>query len=218
MNTVGNRNQRKHTFKWIKSILHDDYLLVTQQPWLVFDAIDFLNSLDLSGKHIFEYGSGYSTLYWLKRGAHVISIEHDLTWYNNISSVLGNNKRLDYRLVCPDNESNTIDLEIDPSDPDEYVSFDSKNRNYKKYVCQIDDFQDGFFDLINIDGRARPSCIKHAVKKVKIKGLIIVDNADRDYYFMGTRSYFTSFERMIFEGVGPYNSKWWRTDIFCRVK
>ncbi|MES1224680.1 MAG: hypothetical protein ABUT20_54815, partial [Bacteroidota bacterium] len=36
--------------------------------------------------------------------------------------------------------------------------------------------------LILIDGRARTSCIKHAVGKLKPSGFLILDNAERKYY------------------------------------
>lgn len=33
-------------------------------PWLSYPAIHFLDTLDLAGVHVFEFGSGTSTLYW----------------------------------------------------------------------------------------------------------------------------------------------------------
>lgn len=41
--------------------------LVSPLPWLSYPAIHFLNSLDLTGARIFEFGSGSSTRYWQGR-------------------------------------------------------------------------------------------------------------------------------------------------------
>jgi len=50
-------------------------------PWFTYPAIEYLNRFDLAGKRIFEYGSGNSTKYWLRRGAKLWSVESDETWY-----------------------------------------------------------------------------------------------------------------------------------------
>lgn len=54
---------------WLRSILKSR---IERQdgrslPWLSYPAIHFLDSLDLSGAHVFEFGSGNSTLYWRDR-------------------------------------------------------------------------------------------------------------------------------------------------------
>lgn len=33
-------------------------------PWYTVGMLEYLNSLDLKGKRVFEYGVGYSTLWW----------------------------------------------------------------------------------------------------------------------------------------------------------
>jgi hypothetical protein len=60
-------------------------------PWYTYPAIDFLNQLDLSEKIVFEFGSGFSTLYWSKKAAKVVSLEHDVLWFNKISHNLPQN-------------------------------------------------------------------------------------------------------------------------------
>jgi hypothetical protein len=60
-------------------------------PWYAYPAIDFLNQLDLSEKTVFEFGSGFSTLYWSKKAVKVVSLEHDVLWFNKISENLPHN-------------------------------------------------------------------------------------------------------------------------------
>lgn len=55
-------------------------------PWLTYPAIDFLSRLDYSNKDIFEYGSGFSTLYWAARAHSIVSVESDRQWYERMRS------------------------------------------------------------------------------------------------------------------------------------
>ena len=106
----------------------------------------------------------------------------------------------------------------DIADPNLYLSDDVtfSECNFRKYVCQIDLFPDNIFDIVLVDGRARPSCIKHASKKVKIGGLIVLDNSDREYYLRMTANLLQDFDRRIFQGVAPGVTWFTETSIFIR--
>ncbi len=43
-------------------------------PWLTYPCIDFLRSLDLRDKSVFEWGCGHSTLFFAERANRVVSI------------------------------------------------------------------------------------------------------------------------------------------------
>jgi len=172
-----NSTQRKHFFRWLES-LKMDYFLNKKQPWLVFDAIDFLNSLPLENKRVFEYGSGGSTLYWLSRNMLSVSVEHDPGWFELVRVHLEISMEMDYRLVQPQKSVAKVSLDI--ADPLLYLSGDTRFQgyNFKNYASQIDTFPDEYFDVVLVDGRARPACIMHSAPKVKVNGLLILDNAD----------------------------------------
>jgi Methyltransferase domain len=53
-------------------------------PWMTYPFIEYVNGLDLSKKHLFEYGSGNSTLYWATRCTRVVSVEHNPEWYKKV--------------------------------------------------------------------------------------------------------------------------------------
>jgi hypothetical protein len=53
-------------------------------PWFTYPAIEYLNQLDFTGKRIFEFGSGNSTLYWASRAKHVVAVEEDKVWYERL--------------------------------------------------------------------------------------------------------------------------------------
>jgi len=198
--------------------LRENYLLNHRTPWLVFDAIDFMKSVSLEGKRVFEYGSGGSTLFWLKRGAECVSVEHDEQWYGVMRDYLKDATRIDYRLVRP--EAALDPGSADPADPGSYVSDDRafSGQSFKDYVCQIDEFPDLSFDVVLIDGRARPSCIKHSVPKVKVGGAIILDNAERTYYLAKAKDRLANFERREFFGAGPISQFFTRTEIYERLR
>ncbi len=209
--------QRKHFFRWIKSS-QPDYLLDHPSPWLTFDAIEFLKPRLREGMRVFEYSSGGSTLFWLRYGALCVSIEHNPNWYKLMHHRLNGIEKVDYRLVLPEPAEDKQARDI--ADPNLYLSEDglSLGYNFRDYVCQIDPFPDSYFDIVSIDGRARPSCIMHSATKVKMGGMLILDNAERKYYFAKTNDYLGNYEKKEFLGVGPVCGNMWKTDIYLRIR
>jgi SAM-dependent methyltransferase len=207
--------QRKHLFRWLRS-RNPTYVLDVGIPWLTFDAVDELVKRLRPNPVVFEFGSGGSTLFWLKQGAHCTSVEHDPEWFALVRQRIGNNDRLDYRLIPPDIAP--VSAGSDPADPLAYRSADAAfaNRTFKNYVRQIDEFPDQHFDVVLIDGRARPSCLMHSNPKVKPGGLLILDNTERDYYTVKAGAALENFFRSEFFGVGPTTRIMWRTDIYQR--
>jgi hypothetical protein len=169
---------------------------------------------------VFEYGSGGSTLFWLEKGVNCVSIEHDPGWYVQIKNLTQNYKALDYRLVEaePIAESTYGIVNPDYSNPDHYISaeYELHKVHYKNYVCQIDSFNDNYFDIVLIDGRARPACIKHSFDKVKSGGMLILDNADREYYTKKTTTFLKNFECCSFFGVGPKSEVFGVTAVYFK--
>jgi hypothetical protein len=48
------------------------------------------------------------------------------------------------------------------------------------YVDKIHEFPAGYFDLISVDGSRRLECCQAALKQLKIGGLLVLDNTDKD--------------------------------------
>ncbi len=211
-------NEIRYIPRWLAS-LTDNYLLNKQSPWITFSCLKFLDTLDLQGKKVFEYGSGGSTLYWLKKGASCVSIEHDKKWYDKMKSSCNAVAHIDYRLVEPQKIADK-EMPFDPANPDQCRSNGSKYKDYSfsQYVHQIDEFPDEYFDLVMIDGRARSSCIKRSFNKVCRGGFIIVDNAERNYYLKETIHYLKNFSRQEFPGLVPITAYVSKTDLFTRLE
>ncbi|MBV8161894.1 MAG: class I SAM-dependent methyltransferase, partial [Acidimicrobiia bacterium] len=118
-------------------------------PWYTFPALAYLASLDFSGKEVFEFGSGNSTLYWQRRAARVTAVEHDEEWH---------------ALVAP---------RLDPARATVRLA-----RAEDEYVAAVDDGRDRGWDVIVVDGLHRTACARRAVKRLAPGGLLILDNAD----------------------------------------
>jgi hypothetical protein len=213
---LGMPGQRRHLFRWLRSA-GPSYLLEEPSPWMTFDAIQVLDDHLRPGMRVFEYGSGGSTLFWAKKEATVVSVEHDPLWFGSVHDRLKSSSAVDYRLVEP--EPGVLASDGAPGDPLAYASDDERFRgsNFKRYVSQIDQFPEASFDLVSIDGRARPSCIMHAAPKVKPGGILVLDNAERPYYLERTRRFIAVFEERVYPGVLPSTRHVSQTNIYRRL-
>jgi len=189
-------------------------------PWITFSATKFLEHTLTKEMVVYEFGSGGSTLFLAKRVKQVYSVEHDKTWFLTVSDAIKNKGYSNWsgRVLEPAYEGEY--LEKSPSDPDAYVSGspDFKGYSFKNYVESIDDFSDGYFDLVLIDGRARPSCFKHAVSKVRVGGYIMWDNTERLYYLEDIQNLQRGLLRVDLPGPGPYVAFFTQTSIWARYK
>jgi hypothetical protein len=192
-------------------------------PWLNFAAIDFINDFLENKKNlnVCEYGSGGSTLFFLRKGYKVVSIEHCKEWHVKSNSEINKNHffSANWKSFLVEPEYDGIkQTKSEYSNPLCYKSADFNNYNFQKYVSTIDQFPDAVFDIILIDGRARPSCIAHASKKVKMGGIIIIDNTERDYYLSESTKKILEEYRIIFDAFAPIIGvkTYTRTSIFQR--
>lgn len=54
-------------------------------PWYTYACRNFLAERIMPEFHVFEFGSGHSTLWWAKRAASVTSVEHNKAFVDEIS-------------------------------------------------------------------------------------------------------------------------------------
>jgi len=154
------------------------------RPWMCFPAVEQLDRLLNAGSRVFEYGSGTSTIYFAKRAREVVSIEHEQSWHQRLLAELDRRRltNVRYELVEP-----AVDPGFDRSstaDPSAYVSDDERyaGKTFRSYAQAIDSYPNEYFDLVVVDGRARPSCILHARDKVRLGGVLLLDQSERRYY------------------------------------
>jgi hypothetical protein len=210
----------KYYKRWATYLQPQRNSIADHLPWINFPAIDFLEKHLNSSDKVFEYGGGGSTLFFLDRVKEVVTVEHNPEWFQILQKtvIVENNKKWDGNLLVAEPTSNYQSLKS--SNPDDYYSADPNysKMSFFKYASYIDKFPDGYFDVVLVDGRARPSCIKHAVNKIKKDGILVLDNAERNYYMQETGPYMRNF-KMIMDRFSPlpYLKHFTQTNIWQKI-
>lgn len=210
-------------FKWLKYSKPNRSSLIDKKPWIIFEAFDFiLSKLLKKNFKVFEFGSGGSTLFFAEKVTELISVEHNKEWYSEVQKIitLNNYNHVKLNLIQPEK----LELEIvnpDYSSHHQFLSSDNLFLNkysFYNYANYINNYKDEYFDMVFVDGRARPSCIFYSLPKIKIGGYLILDNSDRKYYTQKLQKELLSFE-VIFEkfGPGPYGEEFWATTVYKKM-
>jgi hypothetical protein len=193
---------------WRSSLKNKRSPLNDELPWMTYRAIDWLNNHLKKGMNVFEWGSGGSTAFFARRAKHVYTVEHDLLWYQE---VIGTLEKKAY-----DNVSITLVESVQCENiKNWYTTSDPKykNHSFEQYIRVIDTYPDGTFDIVIVDGRARPGCMKHAIPKIKVGGYLLLDNSERMEYQMGW-DLVQQWKNIKIWGPGPYNNYPWETRIW----
>lgn len=157
-------------------------------PWMNYNVISFLKGRLNKDLSLFEFGSGYSTIFYSNLVSNVVSIEYDKKWMDILQERLSSNVKLVY-----------------------------KAEDYDGEYCRSILSEDSKFDVVVVDGRDRVRCAKQAVNALTDRGVIIFDDSQREYYEEGL-VYLSEqgFRRLDFEGVKPNNYGFDRTSIFYK--
>lgn len=169
--------------RWKKFLSNHNDSLNNELPWITFPVIDFLNGWLKKEHRVIEYGGGSSSIYFARRAGEVVTVEHHSGWFANISKVISEKGINNWRgMLCPSEDGTPYGTDI--ANPSHYVSGDAESagKNYRAYAMAIEQFPDAYFDVVLVDGRVRPSCMYHAIPKIRKGGLLILDNSDRPYY------------------------------------
>jgi hypothetical protein len=204
--------QLRYFFRWYQALRPGADTVAAGVPWVTFGSIDELSRLVRPGFRIFEYGSGGSTVFFSRRAGQVYSVEHDPEWFAKVGSFLKReNLSCTTWLKEPSpNRSSPNSTEISHSFASTAKEF--AGLSFEDYAKSIDIFADEYFDLILLDGRARPGCYAVSLRKLKPGGTIVLDNAEREEYFVIERDAMEKgFHVKEFFGPGPYNEYFWRT-------
>jgi hypothetical protein len=205
--------------QWINS--QGGSSMESRLPWLSFRAIELLESRIKPEHHVFEFGGGGSTLFFLDRVASVVTAEHDTVWFDKLKSSIDPTLGKRWTALANPPEAGDLVKHPDPSLPEHYHSSDSNYRgmNFRNYASSIDAFPAERFDWILVDGRARPSCLLHAVSKLKRGGYLILDNFERATYHPAAREISKMSFRLVLDRQGPcpFTPDFTRTAIWQKV-
>ena len=177
-------------------------------PWITHISKMFLDAYIKPDMNVFEWGMGGSTLYFIEKGCSVVSVEHSQEWYDKVMSAVGDYAKCKLMHIPPEHGA----IRCDKADPDAYYSECVGNFKFVNYASAID--LQGLFDIVLIDGRARPSCILHAVDNIVPGGLLILDNTERPYYLEKIGHVLEKHDRAVFRGHGPHIEWVWETTVW----
>jgi predicted O-methyltransferase YrrM len=123
--------------------------------WMSIDERNLVSKYLGYNKTMLEWGAGGSTLFFSKFVKKYISIEHDEGWYNEVKAKIGDNVELHHVL---NNEPRTI-----PTDP----------KQFEDYINYVDTLNQKY-DIVLVDGRARPECAKKVIPYLKENAIVIM--------------------------------------------
>jgi Methyltransferase domain len=187
--------------------------MTDESPWMTFPAIAFLEKTLRPGMRVFEWGSGGSTLFFAQRAKELIAIENDAAWAEKVRAAC---PRATIEHIPQDDTPSATDF--DPTDPAAFFSNSALHRGatFRRYAERIAAFPDAHFDLVVVDGRARPSCIAQAMPKLKPGGWLLLDNAERPWYARA-RALLDAWPMRDFTGPGPYVASFWQTVVWQKM-
>lgn len=209
---------------WFSGIPVDDS---GYKPWFTYPAVEFLEDIITRDTKVFEYGSGYGTLYLKRTVNEYASVEHDQSWEKQLREV---EPQLNVCVVAENEKvipwaQDTINEFFDEVAWDLPFSSDRKhdlmhgllNREFAGYASEIAIKEKGYFDIIVVDGMARSLCGYLASKYIADKGIIILDNSDR-WHYNHLQKYLieSGFGRIDFWGLGPGRQDSWCTSFFSK--
>lgn len=157
-------------------------------PWMTYSAIHFLAARLTPELSVFEFGSGYSTLFFAQRTKSIVSVEYDQEWYDKLSTQIPANAELLFQ-----------DKDIDGD------------------YCRTINGQHQKFDIIIVDGRDRVNCIKQALTAISDSGILVLDDSGREKYQLGIQTLLNDGFRCIdFTGLLPTGYRNYQTSVYYR--
>jgi hypothetical protein len=216
----------RHFGKWQQKKSESCHPVDDRIPWMTFEAIRFLDNFVTADSHVFEWGMGGSTLFFLDRTPKVVSVDHDPVWFERLQSMLVSHDHWTGYQRSPVHQPTSGSIEAtphtDPKDCNRYGSSnpDFQHHSFEDYVRVIDRYDSLSFNVIVVDGRARPACVKHAIPKLRTGGVIVLDNAERPQYhriheLLSDRD---RWQRFDCGGPAPYSKHFWSTVIWKKLE
>ena len=195
-------------------------------PWFTYGAIEFLQRVVRPGDSVFEYGAGYSTLWWQQNVQRLVAVEHDMQWCDRLRPRLRPQVQLHAitadRPVAPRAAARMAPFfalprrRSWPYDAARVVRRGLADEPFQAYAHQIAD-AGGEFDFIVVDGMARRLCTYMAIQQVKADGFIVLDNSNRsDYDLAYTLLDEAGFRQIPFWGLVPGAEFMTCTSFFTR--
>ena len=156
-------------------------------PWMNYSMIGFLKERLSSDMNMFEYGSGYSSLFFARHCGSVVSLEHHKGFYELIKGqALGNNQ-----------------IHFVGDSVEDYCHFIRQDKT--------------LYDVIVIDGIHRNECAKTCLDNLADNGVILFDDVNEYSWDDGIRHLKDlGFNQLTMSGLKPQSYAGASTSIFYR--
>lgn len=175
-------------------------------PWITYPALRVLPQLLRPSFRVLEYGAGASSLWFGRRVAQVVSVEHNRDWAEFAARHAGEN-------------SVVVEIPEEAEPEPEFLTLTGWEPGRPpagaSYAAEILRYPQRYFDVVVIDGIARVLCARLAALRVSGAGFILFDNSERQECapaFDLLRQ--AGFRRTDFWGTGPVNPYEWCTSVF----
>lgn len=123
------------------------------QPWISYDAAKLLRRHLTSQSRVLEFGSGMSTRWYAEHAGFVLSIEDYQPWFDKVRRQLTDEGITHVQYILASEKESYAQAQLYTREP---------------------------FDLIMVDGSFRSDCIAHSLELLNEKGILYLDNSDKD--------------------------------------
>lgn len=137
----------------LKDKLHQR--LHPEEPWLTPAVVHILDKYLTENMDGLEFGSGRSTIWFARHLRKLTSVEHSPVWYEKVRKLLKTAGMKNVELLL------------------------RENLNEKDYACVASQISDCSLDFVLVDGIDRGACAVGSLGKLKLGGILVVDDAHR---------------------------------------
>ncbi len=115
--------------------------------------VGFLEERLTDDLDIFEFGSGYSTIFYGQRAKSVVAVEHNEKWVEILREKLPDN--VDLRAIALDD-----------------------SEDYENSIVRTG----RVWDVVVVDGRRRMKCFRNSIEHLTLGGVVLLDDSYRTEY------------------------------------
>jgi hypothetical protein len=187
---IKNRDSYLYTTGWMQSLRTSVPVdrNANPIPWMNYSMIKLMEDRLKDDFVLFEFGSGYSTRFYAGRVKAVTSVEYDETWFQIIKAQMPENVELIFQ-----------------------------KRDIDGAYCRVIGSTGNVFDVVVVDGRDRVNCVKQSIPALSPRGVILLDDSQRDRYREAIEiAKAKGFRALDLEGLKATGKELNRTTIFYR--
>jgi hypothetical protein len=187
---IARRNSYLYETGWMESLRRGQPCRAdgSPTPWMNHAVMALLEERLAPDLDVFEWGSGFSTLFFASRVCSVTSVEYDRKWHELVSKQAPSNVRVIY-----------CEQDVDGS------------------YCRAILGDERRYDLVLVDGRDRVNCVRQGATRLTDRGVLLLDDAQRERYADGiAHAKSLGFRALGLEGLKPLSHRMARTIVFYR--